>query len=79
MNLFILRHGKAEKSSYGTPDAARALTRKGKEEVKKVAQWLKGNKIRFDAIATSPLKRARDDRKDCGIGSGSKRPARCLG
>ena len=59
MNLFILRHGKAEKSSEGTPDAARALTRKGQEEVKKVAQWLKGNKIRFDAIATSPLKRAR--------------------
>jgi len=59
MNLFILRHGKAEKSSYGTPDAARALTRKGKEEVKKVAQWMKGYKIRFDAIATSPLKRAR--------------------
>ena len=58
MNLFILRHGKAEKSSEGTPDAARALTRKGKKEVKKVAQWMKGNKIRFDAIATSPLTRA---------------------
>ena len=58
MNLFILRHGKAEKSSEGIPDADRALTRDGKEEVKKVAQWMKGKKIGFDAIATSPLKRA---------------------
>ena len=58
MDLFILRHGKAEKSSDETPDAARALTREGKEEVKKVAQWMKENNIRFDAIATSPLKRA---------------------
>jgi phosphohistidine phosphatase len=58
MDLFILRHGKAEKSSDGTPDAARALTREGKEEVKKVAQWMKGNRTKFDSIATSPLKRA---------------------
>jgi phosphohistidine phosphatase len=63
MDLFILRHGKAEKFSEGTPDAARALTRKGKEEVKKVAQWMKGKKIRFDVIATSPLKRARGTAK----------------
>jgi len=63
MNLFILRHGKAEKSSDSTPDAARTLTREGKEEVKKVAQWMKGNKIKFDAIATSPLKRARGTAK----------------
>ena len=63
MDLFILRHGKAEMSSDGTADAARALTRKGKEGVKKVAQWMKGNKIRFDAIATSPLKRAQGTAK----------------
>jgi phosphohistidine phosphatase len=63
MDLFILRHGKAEKSSDGTPDAARALTREGKEEVQRVARWMKGNRIRFDAIATSPLKRARGTAK----------------
>jgi phosphohistidine phosphatase len=63
MDLFILRHGKAEKSSDGTPDAARALTREGKEEVQRVARWMKGNKIRFDAIASSPLKRARGTAK----------------
>jgi len=58
MDLFILRHGKAGKSSDGTADAARALTREGKKEVKKVAQWMKRNDIRFDIIATSPLQRA---------------------
>ena len=58
MDLFILRHGKAGKSSEGTADAARALTRDGKDEIKKVARWMKKNKFRFDAIATSPLKRA---------------------
>jgi phosphohistidine phosphatase len=63
MNLFILRHGKAEKSSDDIPDIDRALTRDGKEEVKKVAQWMKRNKIRFDTIATSPLKRARGTAK----------------
>jgi len=63
MDLFILRHGKAEKSSDGTPDATRALTRKGKVGVKKVAQWMKKNKIRFDAIATSPLQRAQGTAK----------------
>jgi phosphohistidine phosphatase len=58
MDLFILRHGKAGKSTDGTADAARALTRDGKKEVKNVAQWMKRNKIRFDVIATSPLKRS---------------------
>jgi len=63
MDLFILRHGKAEKSSDGAADAARALTRDGKEEVRKVARWMKRNNIRFDSIATSPLKRARGTAK----------------
>ena len=87
MNLFILRHGKAEKSSDDTPDAARALTRDGKEEVKKVAQWMKKNKFRFDTIATSPLKRARGtakivaavlDQKDGSLSGMNLHPAAIL-
>jgi phosphohistidine phosphatase len=58
MDLFILRHGKAEKGVNGTTDAARRLTPDGKDDVKRVARWMKGNNIRFDVIATSPLKRA---------------------
>jgi len=58
MDLFVLRHGKAEESSGGTGDAARALTDDGKDQIKKVARWMKSKKYRFDVIATSPLKRA---------------------
>jgi phosphohistidine phosphatase len=60
MDLFILRHGKAGKSSGEPDDDTRALTRKGKEEIKRVAQWMKAKKFRFDIIATSPLQRARE-------------------
>jgi phosphohistidine phosphatase len=58
MDLFILRHGKAGKSSGMPDDAARALTREGKDEIKQVAQWMKAKNFRFDIVATSPLKRA---------------------
>jgi phosphohistidine phosphatase len=58
MDLFILRHGKAGKSSGGPDDAARALTREGKDEIKRVAQWMKAKNFRFDVIATSPLQRS---------------------
>lgn len=58
MDLFILRHGKAGKSSGGSDDAARALTRKGEKELKRIAQWMKAQEFSFDIIATSPLHRA---------------------
>jgi phosphohistidine phosphatase len=58
MDLFILRHGKAGKSSGGPDDAARGLTREGKAEIRRVAQWMKVQEFRFDTIATSPLRRA---------------------
>ena len=58
MDLFILRHGKAGKASAETDDAARALTRDGKEGITQLAQWMKEKQFRFDTIATSPLKRA---------------------
>jgi phosphohistidine phosphatase len=59
MDLFILRHGKAGKATGGPDDAARALTREGKDGISQMAKWMKGEKFRFDIIATSPLKRAR--------------------
>lgn len=57
MELFILRHGKAE-SSNPDGDAARQLTRKGAAEIQELSNWLIGNALTFDHIATSPLKRA---------------------
>jgi len=58
MDLFILRHGKAGKSSGGPDDAARELTRKGRDEIEGIAQWMKAQEFRFDMIASSPLQRA---------------------
>ena len=57
MNLFILRHGEAGKFSDGN-DFVRPLTDSGATDVTHVAEWLKDLGIKFDAIITSPLKRA---------------------
>ena len=57
MDLFILRHGEADKSS-DTDDSARSLTVAGTRDVTHVARWLKGLDMKFDVIITSPLKRA---------------------
>jgi phosphohistidine phosphatase len=57
MDLFILRHGEA-KSSDGNDDFVRPLTAAGTTDVMRVAEWLKELGVRFDAIITSPLKRA---------------------
>lgn len=58
MDLFILRHGEADKSSDGG-DFARPLTVDGKKDTTNVAKWLKTLGVKFDVILTSPLKRAR--------------------
>jgi phosphohistidine phosphatase len=58
MDLFVLRHGKAEPSSDGSDDSKRALTGDGKKEIRKVGKWMRRKKFRFDVIATSPLTRA---------------------
>jgi phosphohistidine phosphatase len=57
--LFILRHGDAGKRlPSGSKDSERALTATGKQEVEKVAKALQALGIKFDFVATSPLKRA---------------------
>jgi len=73
MDLFILRHGKAEESSAEQDDSMRALTTGGRKEIRDIARWMRNEKFRFNAIATSPLMRAHEtagiiarilDRKD---------------
>ncbi len=59
MDLFILRHGKAQQADCTTNDAERALTVRGKDEIASVAQWMVSRGYEVDVIATSPLKRAR--------------------
>ena len=59
MKLYILRHGEAGKRlPVGSKDSERALTVTGKQEVEKVAKALQELDIKFDFVATSPLKRA---------------------
>jgi phosphohistidine phosphatase len=59
MELYILRHGEAGKRlPTGSRDSERALTVTGKEEVEEVAMALVQLGIKFDFIATSPLKRS---------------------
>lgn len=60
MELFVLRHGKAEVRAVDTDDAERALTGQGREEIKKIGRGTVTMGYTFDLIATSPLKRARE-------------------
>lgn len=56
MNLVLWRHADAED---GTPDAARALTDKGRQQAKTVAKWLKARLPDGCVILVSPATRAR--------------------
>lgn len=61
MNLFLLRHGIAverDEFDFGN-DAARPLTPKGRKQLRHVAAALQAMELRFDAIVSSPLVRAR--------------------
>lgn len=55
--LYMIRHGIADKREEDIDDEARELTKKGKDKMKAIAQGLKDAGIRFDAIVSSPLVR----------------------
>jgi phosphohistidine phosphatase len=59
MRLYFLRHGIAEERSPSGSDFDRRLTDEGIREMETVAQGLHKLGLRFDAILTSPLVRAR--------------------
>ncbi|MDD5142914.1 phosphohistidine phosphatase SixA [Methanoregula sp.] len=60
MDIYILRHGKAEESTPEGGDAARRLTTKGSEEILSVGLFLAAQDLEFDLIAASPLARAQE-------------------
>lgn len=60
MDVFILRHGKAEVAGPGRDDADRRLTKKGREDSAAAGRWMAAQEIRFDLIAASPLVRAQE-------------------
>ncbi|MEI6292889.1 MAG: phosphohistidine phosphatase SixA [Methanomicrobiales archaeon] len=72
MELFILRHGKAEARAMGTNDADRALTGQGREEIKKIGRWTITMGYTFEVIATSPLKRAMETAEIIGLTTGQE-------
>ena len=64
MNLFILRHGiAANPGEDGLPknlkDAERPLTPKGKQRLWSVTEAMRTLELKFDAVVSSPLLRAR--------------------
>jgi phosphohistidine phosphatase len=60
MELYFLRHGKAEsRSEWRGHDDDRPLTPKGEELVRREARVLRGLDLALDVIVTSPLARAR--------------------
>ena len=60
MDLFVLRHGEAGKSSSLPGDSKRSLTDEGKQEIVDLSHGLKSLDIRPDYILTSPLLRAKE-------------------
>ncbi len=59
MDLFILRHGEAGKSSVSAGDYKRALTIQGKKQIEELSKALISLDVKFDKIFTSPLVRAK--------------------
>lgn len=59
MELYLLRHGIAADRENYTNDEERPLTNKGRQKTNMVAKRLYDLGLRFDAILTSPLVRAR--------------------
>jgi phosphohistidine phosphatase len=60
VDLYILRHGKAEDPGPGLSDSERKLTKKGREEIAAVSRWMAEQEIRIHLIAASPLARAQE-------------------
>ena len=59
MEIWILRHAKAEDGGPGTSDEERELTAGGHETMRSVARAIARLEPKLDAILTSPLVRAR--------------------
>lgn len=59
MHVYFLRHGEADWPNWMKSDDDRPLTKRGKQEMKKIAVFLKRLKIPLEQIVTSPLPRAK--------------------
>lgn len=64
--IYVVRHGVAEPKGSRDHDRDRKLTAAGKRELKRVVRGLAARGVRFDAVYTSPWKRARQTAKALG-------------
>jgi len=61
VELYLMRHGEAGKRiPVAARDTVRALTAAGRQDVEEVGEALAKLGYRFDVVATSPLKRAKE-------------------
>ena len=58
MKLYLLRHGKADWPDWNRPDDERPLDKAGRREMKQIAKFLAGLKLKPIALLTRPLPRA---------------------
>ena len=64
MDLYILRHGVAEKREAWTEDdSLRPLTKEGEKKLRHIAQGMKRLGLKFDHVLTSPYTRAHETAK----------------
>lgn len=59
MDLLLLRHGEAGRSSRLPGDSKRSLTNEGKQEIMDISYGLQTLEIKFDHIFSSPLLRTK--------------------
>jgi phosphohistidine phosphatase len=81
MRLLIIRHGGAgDRETFakqtGKPDEQRPLTKDGRRRMRVNARGLCNVVPKLDAIATSPLKRARQTARIVARAYGTKKPAK---
>lgn len=58
MELYLMRHGDAERGVAGQPDASRALTAEGRSEVERAVRRATKGGMRPSVIVSSPYRRA---------------------
>jgi phosphohistidine phosphatase len=60
MMLYIVRHAEAKPAGQGVGDEARRLTPRGRDRTRDAAAGMAALGLKFDAILTSPLPRAKE-------------------
>ena len=74
MDLYVLRHAKAERAAPDGDDASRPLAQKGQRDARRLGRWMRDHEIAFDLVATSSLARAQETATLVFQGAGTPPP-----